>query len=183
MFFSQSQASRIDLVGERLDSNYGDYLRLIKSRLQNDKFELQERQNVDGYDVDFIGYKLFFSKVRINYRAFCQIAFLDPVSPETVRKFAEATYEFGMNYKKPFGTYTFRSYPVIASLKFSEEAKSYVRTYKGRHFQYDRWYIDHPVLAELRSSSIFHNEKVGVLGAFPQKGAIDAARNYFSFEK
>lgn len=170
-------------MGERLDTYYEDYVRVIKSRLHDDEFELQEHQRVDGYNVDLIGYKLFFSTVRINYRALCQVAFLDPVSPETVRKFAQATYEFGMNYKKPFGTYTFRSYPVIASLKFSEEAKSYVQTYKGRHFEYDRWYIDHPVLAELRSSSIFHNEKVGVLGAFPQKGAIDAARKYFSFEK
>jgi len=159
--------------------SYQGYLDLIRPRLQQDKFELSESQQVEGYKVDLFGYKLFFSTWRINYWAVCQVAYFDTVDVDTVRSFSNAMYEFDKNYKKPIGTYTLRSFSVLAAQQISEDAKSYVDGFDGRRFEFARYFTEHPVLAELGTSNIFHYQKPGVVARFAQKGTIDAANKYF----
>jgi hypothetical protein len=79
------------------------------------------------------------------------------------------------------GTYTLCCFPVIVAQTFPEDAKAFVQSFNGKHFESGRWYMEHPVLTELETSKIYHCLAVGVLGAVPEKGTIDAARKYFSF--
>jgi hypothetical protein len=165
---------------KNMNTTYSKYLDFVMSRLNEDKFELHENQQVKDYKVDLFGYRMF-SGLRISYTAVCGLRRFDGITLEELRAYSTTTYDFASEYKSA-ALFTCFAYPVVVAETFSQDLKSFILTYAGKHFHGGYWYVEHPILAELSTSSIFHYQKFSFLGALPERAAMNVAKKYFSFE-
>lgn len=157
-----------------------DFVNVVLQRLQTEKFEIQRQVKISSFSVDLLAYCAYLG-LKLNYRAICSISLFSRLTENLVRDYSQAIYEFGASYK-PFRSSTCLVFPVSVSDSVDEHAKSFVRSFAGKHFVVGMLttYVEHPVIVEMTSGEMFHYEHSGIVAALPEKAAIDFANKHFS---
>lgn len=169
---------------------YEDYLKQVSLKFISDYFNLEAEVQFDKYRVDLFA----MSKVHIeyrdqgnaidpllgaaDYRLTFTIIFMPNVSSDLIKLYSKAAYKFIYDKVSDMDIFHRFVIPVIASNGFSDEVKSYVRSFSWINFRPPVTDSAHPVLVELDTDTIYHNSKVTLMYSRAKEIPIKAVEKY-----
>ena len=151
---------------------YEDYLKLVSTRLIEDRFNLEEIR-INGYKIDLFGISQEYDMGsapyadgidplvgRGSYRLVFGIISTPAVTVDAIENYSSTLYDYAFNKVSESRQVHRIIFPVIASKKSPDEVVSLVRSYHGIRIRFPIGDVTRPVLVDLDSDSIHYNSKV-----------------------